>query len=63
MPRVLIEAAGRTGRTFKNEAEFRTALARGDEVFTRANGVFFGVTLKDDDTVLYTALTAKPEGL
>lgn len=60
--RILIQAGMRNGRTFDNEAEFRSALAEGKEVFTHRNGVYFQVTA-DGDGVRYAAQTSKPEGV
>lgn len=64
--RVLIAHGKRQGRTLSNEAAFRAALAEGKQVFTggpKLNGVWFEVTLGDGDAIVYTALTARPEGL
>lgn len=65
--RILIQGGKRQGRTLANEAAFRKALAEGKRVFTggpNLNGVWFEVTLPDPDgPVVYTALTARPEGV
>lgn len=64
---VLILGGRRQGRTLQAEPTFRKALAEGKRVFTggpNLNGVYFEVTLPDPDgPVVYTALTARPEGV
>lgn len=63
--RILIDGGRRQGRTLQNEAKFRAALAEGKQVFTGPrNGVWFSVDVDEaDDSIIYTALTARPEGL
>lgn len=61
--RVLIAGGARMGRTLQYERAFRKALADGKDVFTGPrNGVWFRVSLDGQD-VVYTALTARPEGV
>jgi hypothetical protein len=45
------------------EADFRAALARGDEVFTERRGVFFRVQLGEGDAISYEAMASRPEGV
>lgn len=62
--RVLIEGGRRQGRTLQAEGKFRAALADGKQVFTFKNGVWFGVEVNEaDGSILYTALTRRPEGV
>jgi len=63
---ILIPHGKRQGRTLAAEGAFRAALAEGKLVFTGGptlNGVWFAVSLSDDDQIVYTALTARPEGV
>lgn len=62
--RVLIEGGKRYGRRLANEAAFRKALDEDKEVFTGPrNGVWFAVDFDEDGNAVYTALTARPEGV
>ncbi len=63
MPSVIIDAGRRNGRTLSNEPRFREAIAAGSDVYTQLNNVWFSVTLNDDDQVIYTALTKRPDGV
>lgn len=62
MERVLIEGGRRSGRTLTAEPAFRSAIAKGQEVYTLRNGVYFAIT-PDGEAVVYTALAERPEGI
>lgn len=62
--RVLIDGGRRQGRALQHEPRFRQALAEGSRVFTGPRqGIWFEVTLDGADAIVYTALTARPEGV
>jgi hypothetical protein len=61
MARTYIPAIRRVGRTVANEEPMRAALGRGDEVFTKLNGVYFAVTVKADGAMGFEALTERPD--
>lgn len=61
--RVVIDGGRRQGRNLSNEPAFRSAVEAGKDVFTKRNGVWFAVSVGDDDQIVYTALLTRPEGV
>ncbi len=60
---VFIEPGKRTGRALANEPAFRRAIGAGSKVITKLNGVYFAVSVGDDDAIVYEALAKKPPGM
>lgn len=64
MPRILLAPGVRVGHgKLSAEPAFRQKLAEDYEVFTLRNGVYFSVTLNDQDGVVYRPLAEKPDGM